>query len=183
MIQICLQERKTSLRACNSRVLPSHAQNNMKNYKPIISKVCIFQKEFVGTTSLPLLQTSEITNEGTNSVSWPSPEIFNQDTEDVRKINSRRNTKEWYQQRTPAAELTPLRNADTKIISSVDCIRKGVIGYDKLASLIFSHTLTEKNSISKEIWMATIPNKEREVSSKSFLMPYRIQLGHPKCPA
>lgn len=109
------------------------------------------------------MQTSDIINEGTNSVSCTSPEIFNQDAEGVRKINSRRNMKEQYQQRTPAAELTPLRNADTKIISSVDCIRKGVIGYDKLAFLMFSHTLMEKNSISNRFeWQPYLMRKVKE---------------------
>lgn len=68
-----------------------------------------------------------------------------------KKINSRRNVKERYQQRTPAAELTPLRNADTKIISSVDCIRKGVIGYDKLTFLMFSHTDGEKQHLKRDL--------------------------------
>lgn len=85
--------------------------------------------------------------------------------------------KERYQQRTAAADFSPLRNADTKIISSVHCTRKAVIGYDKLVFLIFSHTLTEENNTSKELLMATISNEESmKASSKSFLIPYRIQL-------
>lgn len=121
------------------------------------------------------MQTSEIIKEGANSVSCTGPEVFYQDTEDLSKINNSRNIKERYQQRTAAAEISPLRNADRKIISSVYCIRKTVTAYDKLVFLIFSHMLIEKNSTSKELLMATISNEESmKASPKSFLIPYRI---------
>lgn len=93
--------------------------------------------------------------------------------------------KQQYQQRTAAAELSLLRNADTKIISSVYCIRKVVTGYDKLVFLILSHTLMEINSTSKKLVMANVSNeKSMKATSKSFLLPYRIWLdiqnGHLK---